>query len=463
MNTQTSELKVVYQATNSIKPAKRNPRAHSENQMERLIRSIQQYGLCMPLLLDAKGHLIAGHAIWQACQKLGFEQVPTIGLAHLTPGQASALQIALNRIAELSSWDDQALALNLQECKDLIVDFDPLSIGFEVPELNCRIDSLDTTPTENTEVLAQLDPSAIAVTRQGDLYQCGSHRVYCGNALLNSSFVTLMENAKADLVIVDPPYGCPIVGHVITRKTQSKSHANASTATNAKPHPTHREFIMGSNLSQPELYEFIRGYSVNLINHTRDGSLHFHFMDWRGSGTMSLALEQYTELKNILVWSKGCGSMGSQYRSAYELIYLCKNGSAQHTNNIQLGKHGRYRTNVLNYPGVKSFSRDLQGKRLLDMHPTCKPVALLKDLIYDCSARGDLVIDCFLGSGSTLIACEQSARICYGMELDPLYVDTAIRRWQQQSGKKAIHIQSGLSFDEREAQLANTALEHNHA
>ena len=457
MNSIAFKLEVVYQFTNSIKPAKRNPRSHSQDQIERLVRSIEQYGLCMPLLLDANGQLIAGHAIWQACTQLGLEQVPTISLTHLTPEQATALQIALNRIAELSTWDEEALALSLKDCQDLIMDFDPLSIGFEVPELNCRIDSLDMVLAETAEVVAQLDAHAIAVTREGDLYQCGSHRVYCGNALLNTSFDTLMDNIKADLVIVDPPYGCSIVGHVLTRKAQSNPQANA------KPNPTHREFVMGCGLSQPELFEFIRGYSVNLINHTRNGSLHFHFMDWRGSGTMSLALELYTELKNILVWSKGTGSMGSQYRSAYELIYLCKNGSAKHANNIQLGKHGRYRTNVLNYPGVKSFSRDLQGKRLLDMHPTCKPVALLKDLIYDCSARGDSVIDCFLGSGSTLLACEQSGRICYGMELDPLYVDTAIRRWQQQSGKKAIHVQSGLRFDEREAQLANTPKESAHA
>lgn len=264
-------------------------------------------------------------------------------------------------------------------------------------------------------------------------WQLDRYRLFCGSALERASFATLMDGAQADLIFVDPPYNVRIEGH-----------ASGLGAIH------HREFAMASGeMTEGQYTLFLAVALKNLAQFSADGSVHYVCMDWRHQlELLTAAREAYSELLNLCVWVKSNAGMGSLYRSQHELVYVFKNGTAPHRNNIQLGRYGRNRTNVWTYPGATSFGRHGEEGNLLTLHPTIKPAALIADAILDCSARGDIVLDAFLGSGSTLIAAERVGRACYGIELDPLYVDTAIRRWQKFTGAKAIHAVTGKSFDE---------------
>jgi DNA modification methylase len=233
-------------------------------------------------------------------------------------------------------------------------------------------------------------------------------------------------------VFTDPPYNVPIDGHV-AGKGQTK----------------HREFAMAvGEMSSAEFTRFLQQVCLNLRAFSADGSIHYLCMDWRHVGELLAAARPvYSEWKNLCVWTKDNAGMGSLYLSQHELVLVFKNGSAAHVNNVQLGRFGRYRSNVWPYAGANSFARTTDEGNLLALHPTVKPVAMIVDAMYDCSRRGDSVLDPFLGSGSTLIAAERSGRRCYGIELDPLYVDTAIRRWQKLTGLPATHADFGHPFD----------------
>jgi DNA modification methylase len=253
--------------------------------------------------------------------------------------------------------------------------------------------------------------------------------VLCGDATRAEAFAALLGEERAQMVFTDPPYNVPIDGHVC-----------------GLGRVKHREFAMAvGEMSPAEFIAFLETVLDNLVAHSGDGAIHFICMDWRHIGELLAAADlSYRELKNVCVWNKTNGGMGSLYRSKHELIFVFKSGGAPHINNVALGKHGRYRTNVWDYAGVNS----LKAGRLdeLALHPTVKPVALVADAILDCSNRGGLVLDCFLGSGTTLIAAEKTGRRAAGMELDPTYVDTALRRWEAFTGGKAIHAESGRSF-----------------
>ena len=211
---------------------------------------------------------------------------------------------------------------------------------------------------------------------------------------------------------------------------------------------TSRSAAGASEMSPAEFKAFLRQTCSLLAEHSRDGSLHMICMDWRHlPELLEAAGPVYTELKNLCVWAKDNAGMGSLYRSQHELVLVYKHGSASHRNNVELGRHGRNRTNVWSYPGVNSFGRKGEEGNLLALHPTVKPVKLVADATLDCSARGEVVLDAFLGSGTTLMAAERVGRRCFGLELDPLYVDTAIRRWQALTGEAARHAASGRSFD----------------
>ena len=246
----------------------------------------------------------------------------------------------------------------------------------------------------------------------------GQHRLYCGNALEDMSYAALMGDSRAQMVITDPPYNVPIKGHV-----------------RGKGKVQHREFEMASGeMSEGEFETFLKTSLGHMAAYSLPGSLHYFFMDWRHMRELLRAgYYTYDELKNICVWVKRNSGMGSHYRSRHELVLLFKLGNAPHINNVELGRFGRNRTNVWEYAGVNSFGKDRDAA--LAMHPTVKPAAMIKDAIMDSSNRGDITLDPFLGSGTTLIAAEQSGRRGYGMELDPLYVDTAIRRWEALTGQ----------------------------
>jgi DNA modification methylase len=249
-----------------------------------------------------------------------------------------------------------------------------------------------------------------------------------------------MDGRRADMAFTDPPYNVKIVGHATGLGVIQ-----------------HKNFKMASGeMSESEFTDFLAQVFTLLAFHSIDGSLHYVFMDWRHMREILTAGKQvYTELKNLCIWSKGCGGMGSLYRSAHELVFIFKNGKDSHRNNVQLGQFGRYRTNVWNYPGANSFSRTTDEGNLLELHPTVKPVGLVADALMDCTARGDTVLDSFIGSGTTLIAAERTGRICNGIELDPKYVDTATRRWQAFTGLIAKHAVSGRTFNDLEGEVAS--------
>lgn len=434
MHSSTARLEVMYLRTTSLKPDPRNPRVHSDKQVRQIAQSIECFGFNVPLLIDDEQQIIAGHGRLMAARKMGWETVPTIKLGHLTESQRMAFLIADNRLTENSSWDERLLGEQLKILSELELDFDLEAIGFEVPEIDLLIDGLSTMPEADPDDRVQ-EISDSAVTVSGDLWQLGNHRVLCGNSLVAADYDRLLHGARAHLVITDPPYNVVINGHAT---------GNGSTR--------HREFAMASGeMSSAEFTEFLRKAMLLARDHSSSGSLAYYFMDWRHMREiLSAGHEIYAQLLNLCVWAKSNGGMGSFYRSAHELVFLFKNGAGAHRNNVQLGKFGRYRTNVWSHPGANSFSRSHSEGNLLALHPTPKPVALITDAIKDCTARGDLILDPFLGSGTAVIAAERSGRRCFGLELDPIYVDTIIRRWQKQTKLEAVHLGTGETFNSRE-------------
>jgi len=434
---------VVYRSIAELKLDSKNPRLHSPKQVNQIARSIEAFGFNVPVLVDADNKVIAGHGRIMACQLLGQTEVPTICLEHLSEAQARAFMIADNRLTENSVWDDRLLATQLKELSVLNLEFGLEATGFTVGEIDLRIEGL-RAPAEPSQDDPADDLSAVptgpAVTRSGDSWQLGEHRVYCGSALDPAAYATLLQTVRAEMVFADPPYNVPIVGNV--------SGLGAIR---------HREFAMASGeMSQAEFIGFLARACSLHARHSADGALHFVCIDWRHIAELLAAgREVYSEPKNICVWAKDTPGMGSLYRSQHEFIVVFKYGHRPHRNNVQLGQYGRNRTNVWHYPSANSFSRFGDEGKLLALHPTVKPVALVADAIMDCTARGDVVLDGFLGSGTSVIAAARTGRRCYGIEVDPLYVDTIVRRWQAYTRDEARHLTSGRSFREIEAEVSN--------
>ncbi|BCT67387.1 DNA methyltransferase [Nitrosospira sp. NRS527] len=436
METSTT-LSIRYQPITALHLDPRNPRVHTSQQIRKIGQSIESFGFNVPVLIDDTGKVLAGHGRVMASQKLGWAAVPTIQLSHLTSEQARAFSIADNRLTEIAEWDDQLLAQSLRELAAVDLDFSIEATGFTMGEIDLRIDdpalgkAAEPDPADRIEEIVTNHP----VSQTGDLWQLGRHRLLCGNAPRPENYAVLLEDRQANMVFTDPPYNVPINGHVSGKGVMQ-----------------HREFAMAAGeMTEAEFADFLTEVFRCLVRHTLSGSLHYLCMDWRHIHEITAAGKAaYSGLKNLCVWVKDNGGMGSLYRSRHELVFVFKNGTAQHRNNVQLGTYGRYRTNVWEYPGAHTLSRQGEEGNLLALHPTVKPVQMVADAMLDCSARGDLVLDPFLGSGTSLIAAERVGRICLGMELDPGYVDVAIRRWQTHTGAEAIHAASGITYAARE-------------
>ena len=433
----TENLSVVYRTVASLKPYFNNPRTHSKAQIRKIASSLREFGFTAPILVDDQDTIIAGHGRVQAAKLIGLEQVPTIRLSSLSPAQIRAYVIADNRLALDAGWNPEILKIELQN----LIALDEIDIsltGFETAELDLIL--IDDHEEDLNDDLAEL--TGPAITQPGDLWQLDGHRILCGDATLASSFVTLMEGKQAAVVFTDAPYNVAIHGHV-----------------SGKGRVRHDEFAMASGeMNKKEFQAFLTTVFTHLAHSSANGSVHYLCMDWRSMAELLAAGEKaYDKLLNVCVWSKDKGGMGSFYRSQHELIFLYRNGKQQHRNNIQLGRFGRNRTNVWQYPSASTLSRAKGEENLLAMHPTVKPVALVADALLDSSARGEIVLDSFLGSGSTLLAAERIGRICYGMELEPRYVDLAIRRWQKHTGGRAIHGITGKAFDDLAAEEVSHA------
>ena len=431
-NPATEQLHVRYRPIDSMTMNTRNPRVHSKAQIRQLAKSIAQFGFNVPILIDANRQVVAGHGRLLACQSLGLTEVPTIELNHLTREQVTAFLIADNKLSENAEWSDVLLAEHFLELSALDLDFELDITGFSMCEIDLLIEGVQDARADDADVM----PSAVdgpAITQPGDLWLLGKHRLLCGNALNGDDYALLMNRKRAAIIVTDPPWNLKIAGHV-----------GGLGAIH------HREFAMASGeMNSAEFTAFLSRVMTHLAAHSTDGSIHYLFIDWRHMHEMISAGEaSYSRLLNLCVWSKGTGGMGSLYRSEHELVFAWKSGEAPHQNHVELGKHGRYRTNVWRCAGMNSFAgRSTDEGNLLASHPTVKPVQLIIDALLDTSSRNDIVLDPFLGSGTTLIAADRVGRICYGMELDPLYVDGAIRRWQRWTGQSARRA-DGVLFDD---------------
>ena len=421
-------LSVQYQSIASLVPFVRNARTHSKRQIDQIAHSIQEFGFTNPVLIDGSNGIIAGHGRILAAEQLGLKEVPTIELSYLSHAQKRAYIIADNKLAELAGWDEELLALEFEYLSEFDAEFDLTITGFEMGEIDVLIDDLHIEAVTEDEV-QDVPDNYVAVTQRGDCWVLGAHSVVCGDATSSLDMAALMGEDKSQMVFCDPPYNVSIEKHV----------------SGLGKHK-HRDFAMAvGEMSQEEFTNFLSRFMAQLVSYSALGSIHYICMDWRHTLEMNLAGNQhYTELKNICVWNKDNGGMGAFYRSKHEFVFVFKHGDVPHINNFELGQYGRYRTNVWDYAGVNTMRKGRDEE--LAMHPTVKPIRMIEDAILDCSHRNDIVLDVFLGSGSTLIAAENKARRCYGMELDPIYVDTTIRRWQKHTGKKAVNVRTGQPF-----------------
>ena len=424
-------LEVVHRPVRDLRPAPGNPRVHTRKQIRQIAESIKAFGYNVPVLVDAENGIVAGHGRVLAAELLGWLEVPTIRLEHLSPAQAKAFMVADNKLTENAAWDERLLGEAFRDLSLLDLDFSLETTGFDMAEIDLLIEGLEERPPGDDPADEALPLPDSAVTRPGDLWILRPHRLLCGSALDPLSYQVLMEERRASLVFTDPPYNVRVEGHV---GGLGRIH--------------HREFAMASGeMSEAQFTDFLASALGLLAQHSVDGSLHYVCMDFRHMGELLAAgRSTYTELKNLCVWVKDNAGMGSFYRSQHELVFVFKNGTAPHRNHVQLGKFGRYRSNVWRYAGINSFGRASEEGNLLELHPTVKPVTLVADALKDASGRGDLVLDPFLGSGTTLMAAERTGRVCSGMELDPLYVDVALRRWQAFTGKEAVCETTGLTF-----------------
>lgn len=428
-------LATEYLAPADLKFAKRRVRKTSEVQLERVKSSIARFGICQPILVDAHGQIVHGHVVWAAANALGVDRVPVIRIEHLTTEEVQLLRIALNRLSETGEWDVDNLRIELAELINL--GEDPVITGLEIAEIDVLLlDELDaTTQKLDDEPVIQLET---AVSRVGDVWCLGKHLLLQGSALDPVSLDRLFDDGvQARIVLTDEPYNVPNVGHVT-----GQGH--------------HREFAMAAGeMSRNEFAVFNRNWMSVCLTHLIDGGLLATFIDWR---SVDLVIEQGKgldlELLNLVVWNKSNAGQGSLWRSQHELLPVFKKGNAPHINNVQMGKPGRWRSNVWIYPGASSVGSD--ARSLLGDHPTVKPRAMLEDALLDVTLRGDIVIDPFAGSGSTLVAAEATGRVCRAVEIDGLYCDLIIRRWQAMTGQEATLVVTGKTFQETtQARTAN--------
>lgn len=433
------QLVIEYLPIDDLKVYDRNPRIHPKRQIEQIAESMRAFGVVSPLAIDGSGTLIAGHGRLAAAKRLGYTTLPVIRIDHLDEAQLRALAIADNQLAALAGWDKELLALEFKYLLelDLEVDlsFDLAITGFDAAEIDRLVEDTSDQGDNGADHVPEPDLKEPPVAFLGDLWVLGEHRILCGDAREAGSYTALLGDERAAMSISDAPYNISIAGMV----SKSGKHA---------------EFCMGvGELTKPAFTSFLTSFLTHSRVFSQPGAIHFTFMDWRHLGEM-LAAGQGAglELKNLCIWNKSSAGMGGGgYRSQHELVFMWKDPGAPHVNNVQLGKFGRNRTNVWDFPGAAGLRKELE------LHPTPKPVSLIAEAIRDVSNRNDIVFDCFSGSGTTIIAAAKTGRRARVIELDPHYVDVAIARWLAWSGQTALLAETGLSFAAMREQRADTA------
>jgi DNA modification methylase len=419
-------LEIEYASIDLLNEYEGNTRTHSPEQVEQVGASFEAFGIVAPFIADEMYKLIAGHARLAAAKAAGYTEVPVVRLTHLNDIQKKALRIGLNRLGEKGGWDrkrlaDEFIAVLEFEAK---LKLDISSTGWSFPEVDQILqEAKGDGPVE--DLVPEPSRRAAPVSQRGDIIECGEHRLINGDARRPETYAALLGDARAAMGIHDPPYNVSVTKHI----------------SRTGRHP---EFLQGVGEFSSEAFEqFLAEPQRAAIAHSRPGAAQLWFMDWRHMREMlNAGLSVGLVLRNLCVWDKCVGANGSLFRSQHELVFVFADPRGSLINNVQLGRFGRNRTNVWRWPGGPS----LQKERLL--HPTPKPVGMLAEAIRDFSHRGDIVLDSFSGSGSTIIAAAKTGRRCYAIELDPHYVDVAVRRWEDWSGETARHAQTGLTFPE---------------
>lgn len=433
-----AQLEITYLPSSSLRPNPRNARTHSKRQIRQIADCIGLSGFLNPILLDDANMILAGHGRLEAAKLLRLQTVPTIRATGLTEAQKRAFVLADNKLAEKAGWDRKLLVAELGE---LAVLLPPLELnltitGFDAPEIDALFADLGPVREDPADQVPHV--SSCPCTQRGDLWCLGPHRLLCGDARLATDVGLLMGAEVARVTFTDPPYNVPIQGNV-----QGRGRIK------------HPEFAFASGEMTPQEYrEFLQQSLRQVARVSCDGAIVFVCIDWRHMTELrQVGTEMFTELKNVVVWNKTSPGQGSFYRSQHELIFVFKVGTAEHRNCFGLGAHGRMRSNVWSYPGTNSFRAGRQDE--LAMHPTVKPVALVADALRDCSLSGELALDLFMGSGTTLLAAEKIGRVCYGLECEPAYVDVGVQRWQAYTKSDAVLAGDGRTFDEVRAERAN--------
>lgn len=424
--------KIEYIRISDLKKSPRNARTHSDKQVAQIARSIHRFGFTNPILIDDQNIILAGHGRILAAEREALGEVPCVRLSHLSEAERRAYLLADNQLASQAGWNNELRALELKELMEL--DFDVSVIGLEMGEIELIIGDAEAcdpeSPADRDDELPSEKAASAAVTKAGDLWLLGRHRLLCGNARSSGDVARLVNGDQADVVFTDPPWNVKINGHV-----------------SGLGRVQHREFAEASGeMSSDEFVDFLEVTLGNAAKVCRDGAIAYVCIDWRHLRELLAVGERvFTELKQLCVWNKTNGGMGTFYRSQHELVLVFKVGTATHTNTFGLGDKGRYRTNVWNYAGVNTFRAEREAE--LEMHPTVKPVAMIVDALKDVTHRNQIVLDVFGSSGSTLIAAERTGRRARLLEIDPHYCDTIIRRWEALTGRAAALETTGSSFE----------------
>jgi DNA modification methylase len=428
-------LPLSYEPLSSLKPNPRDPRTYDRATRRRIVAMVRRLGP-PPIVVGAEREVLSGNVWLEAAREAGYDEAPVLVAEHLTPAEADAYMLANIKFALRGEWDARLLGEVLRDLSVGEIAFDIELTGFEPAEIDLAIEGLDDAAADAADELPSAGP---AVTRPGDLWRIGEHRLICGSALEPSSYQRLMASEAAAMILADPPYNVRIAG-------------NVSGLGKVK----HGDFTMASGeMTEAEFTDFNLSWMTLAAERCAEGAVAYVCMDWRHMHEVIVAGRRaFDRLLNLCIWTKNNGAKGSFYRSAHELVFVFRKGRGPHRNNIQYGKFGRDRRNVWSYPGVTSFGRHGEEGDLLAVHPTVKPVGMLADAMLDVSVRGDLVLDPFVGSGSTIIAAEKVGRRARAIELHPPYVDVAVRRWQAWSGEDAVLEGDGRTFTEIAAERA---------
>lgn len=418
-----------------LKDFELNPRDHDDDHVQEIAESIAAFGMNVPLLADDGNVLIAGHATLLACKLLGYKFVPVIKLAHMTEPEKVAFRIAHNRLCEAGKWSLKLLAANFELLYDADTEFDLSVTGFEIGEIDVArmggkdaIKAAANAAATEAELVELPDVPAKPIGRLGDRFTIGRHVIACGDARDIGAYKLALGDDRADLGLWDGPY-------------------NVAIANNVSTTGRHGNFCMAAGeMSSAEFQGFVAETSKLAAAFSKPGAYNCMFTGWYSMTDMLVAnLRVYPKLSHICIWSKTNGGLGQPWRNAWEGILVYRVPGGKIRNNVVLGKFGRNRTDVFTVAGVNTFRAGRMEE--LAAHPTCKPIQLLADLILDVTPIRGIVLDCFLGSGSSILAAEQSERRGVGLELDPRYVDVAIKRIEKTLNLPAIH-QSGRTFSE---------------